>query len=141
VLVVLALAALAVVAAVVFLAAGQGGELSEAHPDLPPTMLPGHRPLQGTDAVLMRLPRGLFGYNVAITDDALSRLAYALTERDTRVAMLEQQLAEQRLQRGEGDAGPGQDPPWYASPSVTSSGAWSTPQPLDKWAKQDDQGE
>ena len=91
-----ALAGLAVVAAVVVLASGGGGELAEAHPDHPPLPLPGNRPIAGTDAALLRLPVGLWGYHVRISDEALRRLAYALTERDTRIAILEQQVAELR---------------------------------------------
>ncbi|GAA3230884.1 hypothetical protein [Actinocorallia longicatena] len=112
--VVLVLAALAVVAATVALAYGRGGELSEAVPDHPPTGLPSHRPLQGTDAALLRLPKGLWGYNIALTDDALSRLAYALTERETRIGELERLLGEQRLRS-------------------TDSGSWSVAPPTASW--------
>jgi uncharacterized small protein (DUF1192 family) len=135
VLLVLALAALAVVAAVVVLASGRGGELAEARPDHPPTGLPGNRPIQGTDAALLRLPKGLWGYNVAVTDDALNRLAYSLTERDSRVAVLEQQINELRYKLESRDAGPGpgQDSPWFlkqepAEPAWTPE--WSKPEDL-----------
>lgn len=90
------LAGLAVVAAVVVLASGGGGELAETHPDHPPLPLPGNRPIAGTDAALLRLPVGLWGYHMRVSDEALRRLAYALTERDTRIAILEQQVAELR---------------------------------------------
>jgi hypothetical protein len=115
VVVVVALAGVAVVIAVVVLAAGMGGELADTHPDHPPLPLPGNRPIAGTDAALLRLPVGLWGYHVRVTDEALRRLAYALTERDTRIAILEQQTAElrQRLEPG-GPAEP--ESPW-ASPA------------------------
>jgi hypothetical protein len=96
VIIAVVLAGLAVVAAVVVLASGGGGELAETHPDHPPLPLPGNRPIAGTDAALLRLPVGLWGYHMRVSDEALRRLAYALTERDTRIAILEQQVAELR---------------------------------------------
>jgi hypothetical protein len=96
VVVAIALAALAVVVAVVMLASGMGGELADTHPDHPPLPLPGNRPIAGTDAALLRLPLGVWGYHTRVTDEALRRLSYALTERDTRIATLEQQAAERR---------------------------------------------
>jgi hypothetical protein len=91
-----ALAAVAVLAAIVIVAVGGGGELSTEHPDHPPLALPFGRPAGGTDAVLLRLPLGLWGYHKQITDEALERFAYELTERDTRIAVLEQELVEAR---------------------------------------------
>jgi hypothetical protein len=91
-----ALAAVAVLAAIVVVAVGGGGELSAEHPDHPPLALPGRRAVGGTDAALLRLPLGLWGYHKQITDEALERFAYELTERDTRIAVLEQELAEAR---------------------------------------------
>jgi hypothetical protein len=96
VIVAIALAGLAVVVAVVMLASGMGGELADTHPDHPPLPLPGNRPIAGTDAALLRLPLGVWGYHTRVTDEALRRLSYALTERDTRIAILEQQAAELR---------------------------------------------
>lgn len=89
-----ALAAVAVLAAIVVVAVGGGGELSVEHPDHPPLALPARRPVAGTDAALLHLPLGLWGYHKQITDEALERFAQELTERDTRIAVLEQQLAE-----------------------------------------------
>lgn len=99
----IALAAVAVLAAIVVVAVGGGGELSAEHPDHPRLALPGRRVIGGTDAALLRLPLGLWGYHKQITDEALERLAYELTERDTRIAVLEQQLAEARREL-DGDA-------------------------------------
>jgi hypothetical protein len=113
VIVVVALAGVAVVIAVVVLAAGMGGELADTHPDHPPLPLPGNRPIAGTDAALLRLPVGLWGYHVRVTDEALRRLAYALTERDTRIAILEQQTAELRRRLGPGDR-PEPESPWVS---------------------------
>ncbi|GAB3658681.1 hypothetical protein GCM10027589_19340 [Actinocorallia lasiicapitis] len=111
--VVLVLAALAVIAATVAVAYGRGGELAETVPDHPPVGMPPHRQLQGADVALLRLPKGLFGYNVAVTDDALARLSYALTERENRIADLERQLGELRLDR--------QDAPAWPLPADTAS--------------------
>lgn len=93
---VIALAAVAVLAAVVVLAMGRGGELAEARPDRPPALLPWNRPVEGTDIALLRLPAGLWGYHIGTTDEVLTRLAHAVSERTTRIAVLEGQLAELR---------------------------------------------
>jgi hypothetical protein len=94
-----ALAAVAVLGAIVVVAVGGGGQLSTEHPDHPPLALPGRRAVGGTDAALLRLPLGLWGYHKQITDEALQRFAHELTERDTRIAVLEQELAEVRQGR------------------------------------------
>lgn len=101
--IILAVAAVAVLAAIVVVATGGGGELSVEHPDHPPLALPGRRAAGGTDAALLRLPMGLWGYHKQITDQALERFAHELTERDTRIAVLEQELAEARRRAGEDD--------------------------------------
>src|SRR3954449_3096177 len=106
-----AVAALAVLAAIVVVAIGGGGELSAEHPDHPPLALPGRRSVGGTDAALLRLPMGLWGYHKQITDEALERFAHELTERDTRIAVLEQELAEARQRpRGDEPQGPPRRP-------------------------------
>lgn len=101
--IILAVAAVAVLAAIVVVATGGGGELSVEHPDHPPLALPGRRAAGGTDAALLRLPMGLWGYHKQITDQALERFAHELTERDTRIAVLEQELAEARQRAGADD--------------------------------------
>ncbi|MFB9832086.1 hypothetical protein [Actinoallomurus acaciae] len=100
-----ALVAVAVLGAIVVVAVGGGGQLSTEHPDHPPLALPGGRAVGGTDAVLLRLPLGLWGYHKQITDEALQRFADELTERETRIAVLEQELAEARQGR-DGDTRP-----------------------------------
>jgi hypothetical protein len=113
----IAATAVAVLASVVVLALGRGGELAEAHPDDPPLPLPlpSGRPLMGTDVALLRLPKGLWGYHVGVTDEALRRMAYALTERDARVAFLQQQLAE--LQKALDTRDRKTDDSWSAAPA------------------------
>ncbi|HEY7486248.1 MAG TPA: hypothetical protein VH912_17415 [Streptosporangiaceae bacterium] len=127
----IALAGLAVVIAVVVLASGMGGELAETHPDHPPLPLPGNRPIAGTDAALLRLPMGIWGYHARVTDEALRRLSYALTERDTRIAILEQQTAELRhkLESLESSgAGAGQETSgWRAAPAAPADPAQDRP--------------
>ena len=41
-----------------------------------------------------------FVYNVQVTDEALSRVAQVITERDVEIALLRQQLAELRAATG-----------------------------------------
>ncbi|MFD0683176.1 hypothetical protein [Actinomadura fibrosa] len=99
--VVLVLVGAAVLGAVVVLAMGRGGELAETHPDYPPLPLSdGHR-VTGPDVDHLRLPHALWGYQVSVTDEALHRLAYTLTERDARIAQLEQQVDDLRRRLGE----------------------------------------
>lgn len=119
----IALAAAAVLAAVVVLAMGRGGELAEVHPDYPPLPFPGDRRLLGMDAAVVRLPRGLWGYHVDATDEMLRRFAHALSERDTRLAILEQQVAELRETARLRDQPPPEDA-WYAQTPETP---WTSP--------------
>jgi hypothetical protein len=101
--VVLVLACLAVLAAVVALAMGRGGELSVARRDLPPLPPPDDRPFLGPEP--FALPRGFWGYQVEMTDQAIGRLRHALYERDLRMATLERQVSDlrRRLRDAEDD--------------------------------------
>ncbi|MFI0353526.1 hypothetical protein [Actinomadura sp. 9N407] len=86
VVVVLVLAALAVLGAVVVLAMGRGGELTLPRPD--------HAPLDdrffpGAEPRPFRLPHGLWGYQMDMTDHVIGRLRHALWEREAQVAALE----------------------------------------------------
>ena len=91
--VVLLLAAVAVVAATVVLASGRGGELREPAMERPPTGLPEGRPPTGAEAAMLHLPKSVWGYDPAVTDEALGRLVYALMRREEEVAELERRLA------------------------------------------------
>ncbi|TYK49162.1 hypothetical protein [Actinomadura decatromicini] len=105
--VVLVLAGLAVLGAVVALAMGRGGELAGTHPDHPPLPLGADgRPVTGPDVVRIRLPRTIWGYQPQVTDEALRRLASALSERDARVASLERRLHDMRHRTGGAAAEP-----------------------------------
>lgn len=96
VMAVLIVAGVAVLITILALAVGMGGEMGGTHPDHPPLSLPERQALAGTDVALLRLPVGLIGYHVSITNEALRRIAAELSERDTRIAVLEQRLVEAR---------------------------------------------
>jgi hypothetical protein len=95
--VVLVLAGVAVLGAVVVLAMGRGGELTETHPDYPPLPVDAEgRPVLGPEGSRIRLPATIWGYQMQVTDEAVHRLTAALRERDARVADLERQLHDLR---------------------------------------------
>lgn len=110
VLFVLVLAAIAILAGVVVVAMGWGGELKEFAPDVPPLNLPEAGQLGAADFMALQLPVSLVGYHTHNVDETLNRVMNALSERDTRIAVLEQRVAELlagRLQaRQEIHAGP-----------------------------------
>jgi len=83
-------AALAVLVGVVAVAVGRGGELTFFQADYAPLKLD---EIAATDVVLFRPPMALWGYSVQATDEALNRIAEALTERDIEITALRQQVA------------------------------------------------
>jgi hypothetical protein len=91
VLVVLLIAGVAIVAAVVIVAAGHGGELSKERPDYAPLDI---GPVSATDVALLRPPTALWGYSVQATDEAMERIAEAIRERDVRIVALEQLVTD-----------------------------------------------
>ena len=90
----LLLAGVVILAGVVAVAMGRGGEMTEFATDCVPPTLDGV--VTAADVAMLRPPSSLWGYNVPATDEALNRLAQALTERDVEIAVLRQQLAELR---------------------------------------------
>ncbi|HUR02645.1 MAG TPA: hypothetical protein VM347_08905, partial [Nonomuraea sp.] len=62
-LVVLAIAALAILACVVLVSLGRGGELTEFPPDVPPLDLPEPGQLTAVDFMALQLPVNLVGYH------------------------------------------------------------------------------
>ena len=56
--------------------------------------------LTAADVAMLRPPSALWGYNPQVTDDALSRIAQIVTERDVEIAVLRQQLADLRSGTG-----------------------------------------
>ncbi|WP_214109064.1 hypothetical protein [Acrocarpospora catenulata] len=121
-LVVLVVAALAVLGCVVLVSLGKGGELAEFPPDVPPLELPEAGRLDAGDFVDLHLPIGLVGYHTQSVDETLQRAATALSERDSRIAMLEQRVSEllaSRLQaRQEAYARPAEPPRTEHQPEV-----------------------
>ena len=87
------LAALAILAGVVIVASGRGGEMAHEDPDYPPLDL---GPVTAADVALLRPPSAAWGYNMRVTDEALERIAQALTERDVRISALQQQVDDLR---------------------------------------------
>ncbi|KAB8191266.1 hypothetical protein FH608_032280 [Nonomuraea phyllanthi] len=93
-LVILAIAAIAILACVVLVSLGRGGELSEFPPDVPPLDLPEPGQLTAVDFMALQLPVNLVGYHTASVDETLRRAANAISARDTRIAVLEQRVSE-----------------------------------------------
>lgn len=92
--VLLLLAGAVILAGVVAVAMGHGGEMAEFPSDnVPPTL---GDLLTAADVAMLRPPSALWGYNAQVTDEALSRIAQIVTERDVEIAVLRQQLAEFR---------------------------------------------
>ena len=92
--VLLLLAGAVILAGVVAVAMGHGGEMAEFPSDyVPPTL---GDLLTAADVAMLRPPGALWGYNTQVTDEALSRIAQIVTERDVEIAVLRQQLADLR---------------------------------------------
>jgi hypothetical protein len=139
--VVLLAAAAAILAGVVVVAMGRGGELVLSAPD--------RRPLDpevmtAADVALLRPPAALWGYDRQATHVVLNMVAQTVTERDVEIAALRQQLADlqsaaQELQdwgpAGAGAAGPlpPPRPPGIGGPRPSgdawSWSAWERPNP------------
>jgi hypothetical protein len=91
----LLLAAAVILAGVVSVAMGHGGEMAEFAMDyLPPDLV------TAADVALLRPPSAIWGYNAQVTDEALNQIAQVITERDVEIAVLRQQLAELRSATG-----------------------------------------
>jgi hypothetical protein len=85
------IAALFIVAVVVVVARGYGGELSTERSDYRELEL---GPVSATDVALLRPPMTLWGYNMQATDEALEQIAASLKERDVRIVALEQLVTD-----------------------------------------------
>ena len=88
--------ALAVVVGAVTLSVIGGGDsapLPDAAPERLADPLPLDRPVNHVDVETLRFPLAARGYRMAEVDDALSRVAAELAERDARIADLEHALA------------------------------------------------
>ena len=93
VLVLILVAAVVILAGVVVVASGRGGEIAPEYPDYPPIDL---GPVTAADVALLRPPSAAWGYNMRVTDEALETIARAVTERDIKIAELQQQLDDLR---------------------------------------------
>jgi hypothetical protein len=85
------IAVIVVLAVVVYVAMGHGGELSAERNDYVPLDL---GPVSATDVVLLRPPTGLWGYNMQATDEAMEQVAESIRERDVRIVALEQLVTD-----------------------------------------------
>ena len=83
----------AILAGVVIVATGRGGEMARFPNDYAPPELGA---LAATDVALFRPPSALWGYHMQATEEALGGIALVLSERDVRIASLERQLADLR---------------------------------------------
>jgi hypothetical protein len=112
--VVLLLAALVILAGVVAVAIGRGGELTMFRPDSPryPQVL-----ASAADVASFRPPLAFFGYSAPATDEALQQITQVVVERDAEVAWLRDQVVKLG-----GDAGdwPSAAPPPQPRPEPAS---------------------
>ena len=86
-------AAVVILVGVVLVASGRGGEIAPEYPDYPPIDL---GPVTAADVALLRPPSAAWGYNMRVTDEALETIARAVTERDIKIAELQQQVDDLR---------------------------------------------
>ena len=96
--VIMFLAALAILAGVVFVAIGRGGELGTDTPTWTPTG-GGFMNMAGVQVQLP--PTTMIGYDVHATLDELQWLAQALSDRNAQVAALRMEVARMQRERGE----------------------------------------
>jgi hypothetical protein len=117
--VVLLLAAVVILAGVVVVAMGRGGELSLARPD---SAAYGRSLVTAADMVTFRPPAAFLGYSAPVTDDALQRIARAVAERDAELITLRREVAILRARQaqpgGAGRTAPYAEPATYADPGA-----------------------
>ncbi|RKS05511.1 hypothetical protein DFP74_1110 [Nocardiopsis sp. Huas11] len=92
-MILVALAALAVLVGVVYVALGKGGRLARFEADYPPLDLPEDGPVTAPDLNRLVLPLALWGYHVRAVDELLVRLAGTLRAREERIQELEWRLS------------------------------------------------
>ena len=106
--VVLVMAAVAILAGVVVIAVGRGGELAIVRSDVPPVRFDLFTP---ADVAAFRPRLAFFGYSARVTDDALLQIARAVAERDAELSRLRVQLTAARDQLDDGaEPGPARAP-------------------------------
>ncbi len=107
-LVLVILVSIVILVGVVGVAIGRGGEMAEFAGDYPP--FEAGDLMTAADVALLHPPSALWGYNVAATDEALSRIAQVVTDRDVEIAALRRQLAELRADTSSAAAAADADP-------------------------------
>ena len=95
---VLLAAALAILAGVVVVAMGRGGEIAPSRRDVP---VRPPRIRTAADVAMLRLPLGVFGYAELATDEALDAAARLIAEQDAEIARLRHELWRMRAQRAD----------------------------------------
>lgn len=117
-LVILSLAAVAILAGVVFAALGRAGEMATFPGDGPPLELDDVTP---ADVALLRPPMAFWGYYVPAVEEALQLIARSVTARDAEIAALRREVEELR-----GGAGAPGDPAAFGG-AGSPEGQWDEP--------------
>lgn len=119
---VLLAAAIAILAGVVAVAMGWGGELAASSRDLPPVSL---WATSAADVAMLRLPAGVLGYQREATDQALYAISLLVSDRDAEIARLRDEVWRLSVpERGERtEAGPAPAPLLAAGPAVAAGPA------------------
>lgn len=126
---VLLAAAIAILAGVVVVAMGRGGEIARSHRDTP---VRPPRIRTAADVAMLRLPVGFFGYQEEATDAALDAAARLIAEQQAEIARLRAESWRLRPQPDPGadtrpanetrqdamDGGAAQRPPDAGSPAA-----------------------
>lgn len=113
------LAAAVILAGVIVVAMGRGGELSRERPELPAST----DFLTWSDVAEYRPPGAVFGYHAAAIERALMLIARTIAERDAEIESLRRRLAE--AQSGPAQPAqflPGQVPPGQSDWQVATRG-------------------
>jgi hypothetical protein len=95
---VLLASALAILAGVVAVAMGRGGEMARSERDMP---VRPPRIRSAGDVARLRLPIGLLGYSEQATDDALDAAARLIAEQEAEIARLREEVWRLRPQRNQ----------------------------------------
>jgi hypothetical protein len=115
------LAAIVILAGVVVVAMGRGGELAR---DLPAEPAAGDF-RTWSDVASYRPPSALLGYNAVATEHALSEIARAIAQRDAEIDLLRRRLTAAGLSRDDlpADGLPADDLP---AGDLPADGEWQT---------------
>ena len=93
--IVIVLAAAVILAGVVVVALGRGGELARERPAEPTASVL----LSWSDVASYRPPPALLGYDAAATERALAQVARVIAERDAEIDLLRRRLAAAQAAR------------------------------------------